>query len=275
MKKAWLLYVPLGLFLYLLFLVIELPASWFAWGLNRYTNGSVRLDPIAGSLWHGTGRLVIYYPRSMAHDFGQAEWRINPLWLLAGRAQLALRTDSQDRQIKTTIALARDSFTLADTDATVSAPFITRLFPPASLIDPQGKIRLTASRLNIGSDTTEGTATLEWRDAGSSLSSVQPLGDYRLDIVGAGKTANLKLATTRGSLELTGQGRWEPAGGKLQLNGAAVPRERAEELEPLLKFMGDNQGAGRRNFALNVPLPPLAWPGKDPAPAGVPAVKEK
>jgi hypothetical protein len=31
--------------------------------------------------------------------------------------------------------------------------------------------------------------------AGSSLSNVQPLGDYRLDITGAGKAANLKLTT--------------------------------------------------------------------------------
>ena len=36
-----------------------------------------------------------------------------------------------------------------------------------------------------------------WQSAVSSQSNVQPLGNYRLDISCAGKTANLELATTQ------------------------------------------------------------------------------
>ncbi|MGE5318546.1 MAG: hypothetical protein ACM3KD_00055, partial [Hyphomicrobiaceae bacterium] len=68
MKERWLPYVIFGLVFYLLFLVIEMPASWFAWGVNRYSGGMVRLDPIDGSLWHGNGKLVIYYPQTVPHD---------------------------------------------------------------------------------------------------------------------------------------------------------------------------------------------------------------
>lgn len=55
----------------------------------------------------------------------------------------------------------------------------------------------------------EGEADIQWQGAGSSLATVQPLGDYRLKITGAGKTANLKLSTVHGALELTGQGQWQ------------------------------------------------------------------
>jgi hypothetical protein len=254
-KTRWLLYVIFGLVFYLLFLIIEMPASWFAWGLNRYTQGTVRLDPTAGSLWGGKGRLVIYYPKTTPHDLGQAEWSVNPLWLLAGRVQLSLQTNNQDRKIKTTLGIARSSLMLKDTEAEIPAAFVARLHAPLSLISPQGKVRITTSTLTVAPERIDGTAALEWQNAGSNLSRVQPLGDYRLDIAGAEKNATLKLTTIRGALELTGRGQWQLANGQLQLTGSAFPRERATELKSLLDLFGPDQGDGRRALALNATLP--------------------
>lgn len=255
MKKRGLLYAIFGLVFYLLFLIIEMPASWFAWGLNYYTHSTVRLDPHSGSLWHGKGRLVIYYPQTVPHDFGQTEWSISPFWLLTGRVQLALQTNMPDRQIKTTLGIAKGSLFIKDTDAAFPATFVSQLYPPATLIGPQGQVRLRTSELIFGQQNLEGSATIEWQGAGSSLSNVRPLGDYRLEIVGAGKTANLKLSTARGALELTGQGQWQTRTGQVQLTGSALPRERAAELESLLKLLGENQGNGKRQLMLNSYLP--------------------
>lgn len=259
-KKRWLLYSIFGLVFYLLFLIIEMPASWFAWGLNRYTQGSVRLDPIAGSLWSGNGRLVIYYPQTTPHDFGQAEWHINPLWLFAGRVQLSLQTNNPDRQIKTTLGIARNSFMLKDTDIAVPASFAAQLYAPLTVISPQGKVRISTSTLALAPGTVQGTAALEWLNAGSSLSSVQPLGDYRLEITGAEQNASLKLATLRGDLEFAGQGSWQPQTGQVQLNGSAQPRNRAGELESLLNMVGTDQGGGKRALNINTRLPPVFGP---------------
>lgn len=256
-KKRWLLYGLFGLVFYLLFLIIEMPASWFAWGLNRYTQGTVRLDPIAGSLWSGNGRLVIYYPPTTPHDFGQAEWSINPLWLFTGRVQLSLQTSDQDRQIKTTFNIANNSFILKDTDIVVPATLIARIYAPLSLISPQGKVRISTSELTVAPENMEGTATLEWLSAGSGLSSVQPLGDYRLDIIGVEKNAKLKLTTLRGDLEFTGQGQWLPQTGQIQINGSALPRARVGELESLLGMIGSDQGGGKRALNINTSLPPF------------------
>jgi hypothetical protein len=261
-KKRWMLYVIFGLVFYLLFLIIETPASWFAWGLNRYTQGSVRLDPLAGSLWSGSGRLVIYYPKTTPHDFGQAEWSINPLWLLTGRIQLSVQTSHQDRQIKTTMAITRNSLMLKDTQAVFPAAFVAQIYTPLSLISPQGKAKLSTEGLTLSPDKMEGAAALEWQNAGSSLSNVQPLGDYRLDITGAGKNANLKLTTLRGALDLAGEGEWQLTSGQIQLKGRATPRERAGELEPLLKLLGNPQeGPGPRSLAFTGQI---ALPGSRP-----------
>ena len=257
MKKRWWLYAVFGLVFYLLFLIIEMPASWCAWGLNYYTHNTVRLDPLSGSLWRGKGRLVIYYPQTVPHDFGQTEWSINPLWLLTGRVQLTLQTNTPDRQVKTTLGIAKGSLSIKDTDVAFPATFVSQLYPPATLIGPQGQVRLRTSDLVFGQQNLEGSATLEWQGAGSSLSNVQPLGDYRLEIVGAGKTANLKLTTLRGVLDLSGQGQWQLASGQLQLTGSATPRERVGELEPLLKLIGEDMGNSKRQLMLNSYLPKL------------------
>ena len=255
MKKRMLLYVVFGLVFYLLFLIIQIPASWFAWGVNYYSHNTVRLDPLSGSLWHGKGRLVIYYPQTAPHDFGNAEWRINPLWLITGRVQVELQADKQDMKVKTAFSLGKGTIALKDTDATFPAASISDLYQPAIMIGPQGQIRLTTSDLVFGRQNVEGSAALEWLAATSSLSSVQPLGDYRLDITGAGKTANLKLTTLRGDLELTGQGQWQMANGQIQFSGSATPHGRIVELDPLLKLFGKDQGGGRRLLTLNGQLP--------------------
>ncbi len=255
MKKRVLLYAVFGLVFYLLFLIIEMPASWFAWGLNQYSHGAVRLDPLGGSLWSGNGRLVIYYPQTTPHDFGQAEWHINPLWLFAGHVQLSLQANHQDRQIKTTLGVARNSFMLKNTEAEFPAAFAAQLYTPLSLISPQGKVRITTTELMVTPEKMEGTAALEWLAATSSLSSVQPLGDYRLDITGAGKTANLKLTTQRGDLELTGQGQWQLANGQIQFTGMANSQKREKELEALMPLLGKDMGSGRRSFSLTHHLP--------------------
>jgi general secretion pathway protein N len=149
---------------------------------------------------------------------------------------------------------------LKDTEAELPAPFVAQLYSPLSLISPQGKVRISAEDLTLSPDKVDGVAALEWMNAGSSLSSVQPLGDYRLEITGTEKNVNLKLATLRGDLEFTGQGQWQPQTGQVQINGSALPRARAGELESLLNMIGPDQGSGKRALNINMRLPPVFSP---------------
>lgn len=251
MKKRGLLYIIFGLIFYLLFLVIQLPASWFAWGLNNFTHGTVRVDPIAGSMWHGTGRLVIYYPQGVPHDLGSAEWRINLLWLFTGRIQMYWHAESADGRTSTVLRFGKNQAQLLETEASFPAQAVGSFYPPASLISPKGQVIVRTEKLTISNNGVEGVAEISWQNAGSSLTNVQPLGDYRLEINSAGTTADLKLTTLHGSLELTGQGQWQLQNGQFHLTGAATPRERANELEPMLNLLGPAQDGGHRPLSLN------------------------
>ena len=257
MKKRMLVYVVFGLVFYLLFLIVEMPASWFAWGLNQYSHRAVRLDPIGGSLWSGNGRIVIYHPQTTPHDLGTAEWNINPLWLFTGRIQMHWLVKAQDTNIDATVQFCPGQTQWVDTDASFPAQSVSTFYPAATLILPKGLVRLHTARFSIGQKGIEGSGEIFWQNAGSSLSSVQPLGDYRLEIAGAEKNAKLKLTTLRGDLEFTGQGQWQPQTGQVQINGSAMPRARAGELESLLRMIGDDQGGGRRALTINTSYPLL------------------
>ena len=249
MNKRRLLYVIFGLVFYLLFLVVEMPASWFAWGLNHFTNGAVRLESIVGSVWSGNGRLVIYYPQTSPHDMGSAQWRINPLWLVSGRLQTHWRVESADTNLRTTLRFGQGQTQLIEMQANMSAQTVGDFYPPASLVSPQGQVLVRSDKLVFNRDGIEGSVEISWQNAGSGLSTVRPLGDYRLDIAGAGQTASLKLNTLKGDLELTGQGQWQAQTRQIQFSGFASPREHAAELDPLLKLFGEDRGDGRRSFS--------------------------
>ena len=255
MKKRWLLYAIFGLVFYILFLIVEMPAPWFAWGLNQYTHGAVRLDPIDGSLWNGHGKLVIYYPQSTPHELSTAEWGINPFWLLAGHLQMHWQASAQDTSIDTTLRLGFGLTQLVDTDITFPAQLVSTFYPAATLLSPKGQVRVHTAKLSIDENGIEGNGEILWQNAGSTFSSIQPLGDYSMELAGAGKTANLKLATTRGDLELTGQGQYHLGSGQIQVTGSALPRAHATELEPILKMLGEDTGNGKRALNLNFRFP--------------------
>jgi len=257
MKKRWSLYVVFGVVFYLLFIIIEMPASWFAWGMYKYSRGSIRLDPIAGSLWHGNGRVVVYYPPTTPHDLGNVQWRINPLWLFAGKLQSNWRAESPEIHVNTTLRLGAGGVTLLDTDAALPAQAAAAFYPAASLISPQGQLRIQIPKLTLDRNGITGGGDIQWQNAGSSLTTVQPLGNYRLEIAATGKTAALKLSTLQGALDLSGQGQWQIQTGQILLTGNATPRERAGELEPLLQLIGADTGNGKRQLMISGRVPLL------------------
>jgi hypothetical protein len=161
---------------------------------------------------------------------------------------------AQETSIDTTVQFGSGQVQWIDTDATFPAQSVSTFYPPAALLSATGQAQLHTARFSVGQKGIEGSGEIVWKNAGSGLSSVQPLGDYRLEVTGDGKAANLKLTTVSGPLALGCQGKWQLQNGQLQINGTAVPRERATELEPLLKLLGPDVGNGRRALALAMRL---------------------
>ena len=81
-RRYWLL-IPLALLVAAAIVLVALPATV----LRRFVPPSVRIDELSGTLWHGTAERVVLGGRAV----GAVEWRLNPLGLLRGQADLDVR----------------------------------------------------------------------------------------------------------------------------------------------------------------------------------------
>ena len=87
----------------------------------------------------------------------------------------------------------------------------------------------------------EGSLSLDMPALSSRLSTLRPLGSYRLLLQG-GEQATLDLRTVEGSLQLQGMGRWTAA--HLRFVGEArADADHEAELSNLLNIMGQRDGA--------------------------------
>ena len=258
MKKSWLGYLFVGIAAYVIFLIVTVPATWLSWGLARITQGTVDLSEERGSLWVGRGRLVVHYPRSASRDLGNTEWRVNPLWLPLGRLQISLKATGSQSDLSVAVGVTPKRIVLQRSHISADANMASAFYAPARLLAPKGRLQFNADDLALDKKGLHGNAVVTWEGASSGLSSVQPLGDYRIDISGTGADAALKLTTLRGDLQLSGTGRWQLLEtGDLQFNGIARPKSRGQELQSLLNLLGRDQGGGRRTLRLRTRLPLL------------------
>lgn len=230
------------------------PARWLADGIGSATNGQLQLVNARGTVWQGradvlfTGgegsRTLTGLPQGVA-------WRLRPR--LAG-AMPAMN-----------VALSAPCCTPAPLDFTVvprwggmalslasftsrwPAELLSGLGTPWNTLRMEGQLALQSSGLTLrvdrGRANLQGVLTVDALDIASRLSTLRPLGSYRMELRAApdGHTATLNLNTLSGDLLLQGSGQW--VGGRLRFRGeaeAAPGREVA--LTNLLNIMGKRQG---------------------------------
>jgi general secretion pathway protein N len=85
-----------------------------------------------------------------------------------------------------------------------------------------------------------GGAELVARNMSSRLSTLRPMGSYRITLLG-GTVPSLRLDTLEGSLQLAGSGQW--VGRRLRFQGeASAAPEREAALANLLNIIGRRTG---------------------------------
>jgi len=258
MTRRWLFFGFLGLAFYLAFLIATAPAAWVSWAMVRASRGIVSIDRPAGTVWRGRGDLVIHVVSSPPQSLGTARWVINPLWLIAGQLRAHAAVHGAGTEARADLGLGYRRIVLSDVAARFPAQLVGVFYSPAALAGPAGQVHVDAKRFTLGSRTVSGSAVVQWQQAASSLSSVRPLGDYRLYLDGHGRSAALRLQTLSGSLALNGSGSWDPASGRVQFSGMAKPVDHAADLEPLLRLFGPDRGNGMRTLNLQWSGMPLA-----------------
>lgn len=237
-----------ALFGLLLALLVFAPARWLAAGVERATAGRVLLLDPRGTVWNGTAQLLLTggsNSRDAARLPGLLQWQLQPrpwgldLGLHASCCTAApLRLRLQPRW-------GGASLTISDSQSDWPAQLLAGLGTPWNTVQPAGQLVLTSRGLRLelieGRLTVQGDARLDALALSSRLSTLRPLGSYRLTLQG-GANPRLQLDTLSGSLQLDGEGQW--VGSRLRFTGKAqAAPEREEALSNLLNIIGRRNGA--------------------------------
>jgi len=152
---------------------------------------------------------------------------------------------AQDLHLTANAGWSSRRLEVADHQSHWPASLLAGLGTPWNTVQAQGQLAARLTGLSVewleGRMAMAGQVQLDALDMASRLSTLRPIGSYRLSLTG-GSVNVLKLETLQGSLQLSGLGHW--VGGRLRFDGAAsAAPERAEALSNLLNIIGRRDGA--------------------------------
>jgi len=237
-----LLYVLAGIGLYVACLIATAPAGMMEWMLPRLTDGRILLVQPEGGLWHGKARnLMVKTADGELRSMGSVNWEILLYPLL--KLELAAKVEVADGQNNSSgiIAAGFGKLRLRQMRATLPVSLLSEFMPTWQTWRPNGALNLRTDEFTFSQQGVRGAAGLEWRNASLGLSQVNPLGEYRVNILGDQKIAQISVSTISGVLHLVGKGEWSKVDG-LSFRGTALgdPSKKVE-LRDLLRLLGSEQ----------------------------------
>lgn len=232
----------------LLALLLFAPAQWLASRVAAATAGRVLLPDARGTVWNGSARLVLTAGPGSSDAAAlpsRVEWRLRPAW--AG-VRLALRADCctpAPLSVVSRMGWRRTTLEVANGQSQWPAALLAGLGTPWNTLQFEGELALSTQALSLewteGRVSVAGRAELLAQRMSSRLSTLRPMGSYRL-VLSGGAVPALQLSTIEGDLQLSGSGQW--VGSRLRFSGeASASPEREAALANLLNIIGRRNGA--------------------------------
>ncbi|MDP3253160.1 MAG: type II secretion system protein N [Hydrogenophaga sp.] len=236
-------------------LLLFAPARWLADRVGVATSGQLQLVNARGTVWNGQADLVFTGGEGSRTETALPQglqWRLRPT-LASGTPALSLRLTApcctpEPMALTLVPRLGGGELRFAGNSSRWPAELLTGLGTPWNTLRMEGQLVLQTPGLTLrfdeGRATLQGEAAIDAVDLVSRLSTLRPLGSYRLSLRAdaEGNTTTLDLATLRGALQLQGSGQW--VGGRLRFQGVAEAAPDSEAaLANLLNIVGRRQGS--------------------------------
>lgn len=224
------------------------PAHWLAGAVQRASAGRLLLAEPRGTVWNGSAQLLLTGgagSKDMAALPTRLTWRLRPAWGGVRAEFAAPCCTPQPLALRARLRWGGATLVLADGRSQWPAALLTGLGTPWNTLQIEGGLELATQGLSVewieGRLGVAGRAELTAQRLSSRLSTLRPMGSYRITLLG-GATPTLDLRTLEGSLQLTGAGQW--VGSRLRFTGeASAAPEREAALSNLLNIIGRRNGA--------------------------------
>ncbi len=229
-------------------LIAFAPAAWLARGVQAATNGHVLLAEPQGSIWRGSAQLFLTGgegTQDAASLPGRMQWK---LWPSLSGANMRVELPccaTQPVQLEFSPGWQKADVQVSQASINLPAQWLTGLGAPWNTLDPRGQLTLSTPSMQVqwaaGRMNLRGQAQLDLLSMSSRLSTLSPLGDYRLQVSG-GDVPAINLQTLQGALQLSGSG--QVVGSRIRFSGEASAAQGSEAaLGNVLNIIGRRQGA--------------------------------
>jgi general secretion pathway protein N len=229
-------------------LVVFAPAAWLARGLHSATDGHLLLADAQGSVWRGSAQLLLTGGQGSSDAAslpGRVDWQLLPS-LSGARMVLNLPCCAADPvQLSLKPGWQQSALDVSPAKIHLPAQWLSGLGAPWNTLAPLGQLALSNEATQIqwsaGRMRLQGQLTLDMMAMSSRLSTLSPLGDYRLSMTG-GDVPAISLQTLQGALQLSGSG--QVVGSRIRFKGeaSAAPAQQ-DALSNVLNIIGRRQGS--------------------------------
>lgn len=228
-------------------LIAFAPARWLAGALAHFSGQRVLLSQARGTVWNGSAQLELSGgrgSRDAAALPGLLRWQIRPAWLGLRVNLLPDCCASAPASIRLKAGWQTLRLQIDDHRSHWPTSLLRGLGAPWNTLQLDGALSLSLQNYSLqwvqGRALMQGTVEAALRNASSSLTTLRPMGSYRLIMRGA-DAVTLSLHTDAGPLLLSGQGQW--SGQRLRFNGeASAAPEHLPALSNLLSLLGRRDG---------------------------------
>ena len=194
------------------FVVWQLPASVLDATLSRYSNNKLRLAETQGSVWRGSGFVMVLDPVSDRwQPWTRIEWSAE--WSALLRIGLAWQLKTQDASLAR-IEFAASGFRVDELHLRGPARlFLQQMQNVIGRAGWRGDIAIDSAQWQCSwQPQCQGAADIRWFGAASDLLVGRVLGDYQVMLVGNGEHIDFQWDTLQGSVRTKGTGRWQGQG---------------------------------------------------------------
>jgi len=229
-----LLVLVLG-FTILIVVVARAPAAWLGDWLEARSR--IRLVDARGTVWEGSALLGMSDGRTITLVPGRVDWRIVGLTPNSVSAELSHEWLTTPLRL----SLAGDGLSFTKGSSRIPAGVLASAGAPFNTLKPGGTLDISWTDAKLRGAAFTGEMQLDWLQAKSALSTIAPLGSYRLRVRGSGEPPILELQTLTGPLQMQGSGRIE--GTRVRFNGTATAEAgMRSSLDGLLGLLGMRSG---------------------------------
>lgn len=229
-------------------LTLFAPARWLTSTVARLSAGQLLLDEARGTVWNGSARVVLAGGEGSTDATalpGRLEWRLRPGWGTLRADLMAACCTPGGLAVSMRPRWGGATLAVDDQPSQWPASVLAGLGTPWNTLQVEGNLQLATQGLSVewieGRLAIAGSAELTALRLSSRLSTLKPMGSYRITVTG-GSTPTLQLDTLEGALQLAGRGQW--VGSRLRFQGtASAAPDREAALSNLLNIIGRRSGA--------------------------------